>query len=311
MKYSNELKVGIAIVVSIFVMILGIRFFKDIPLFGGTIEYHTIAPNAKGLIPGNEVRTSGIKIGAITEVKYNQSEGNILVRFRVDENMHIPQGTQAAIGGIDALTGIKLELDLGPAGSQRIEAGGLIPYTDGGNDLISDLTTRAPLMVNKVDSVLVGLDNTLGATESLLASENSDLRKSLASLRDGTAALNRLIREEHARVSSILTNVDSLTANLDGITSENSDSIKVAISNLSAAAQSMEAGMASLDGTLSQIDSIVGKIDGGQGTLGLLINDPDLYHNLDSVASSLNELLVDLKKNPRRYLKDMSIVELF
>lgn len=311
MKYQNELKVGIAIVLSVFVMILGIRFFKDIPLFGGTIEYHTVAPNAKGLIPGNEVRTSGIKIGAITDVEYNQTEGNILVKFRVDENMRIPQGTQAAIGGIDALTGIKLELALGPAGNEPIESGGLIPYSNGGNDLLADLSAQAPLMVNKVDSVLTGLDKTLGATNSLLSSEESDLRQSLASLRDGTAALNRMIREEHGRVSSILTNVDSLTASLDGITSENSDSIKVAISNLSAAAESMEAGMASLDGTLSQIDNIVGKIDGGQGTLGLLINDPDLYHNLDSVAKSLNELLVDLKKNPRRYLRDMSVIELF
>lgn len=311
MKYNNELKVGIAIVLSVIVMILGIRYFKDIPLFGGTSEYHTVAPDAKGLIPGNEVRTSGIKIGAITKVAYSQEDGNIDVTFRVDEKLRIPQGTNASIGGIDALTGIKLELALGPAGNPPVEPGSTIPYADGGSDLLADLTSRAPMLVNRVDSVLVGLDNTLNATEDILSSEDGDLRSALASLRSSTAALNQLIRQEHVRLTSILSNVDSLTANLDTITSESSDSIKIAISNLSAAAKSMENGMASLQTTSKKIDSIVEKIDNGQGTFGLMINDPGLYHSLDSVATSLNELLVDLKANPRRYLKDMSIIEIF
>ncbi|NND72165.1 MAG: MCE family protein [Rhodothermales bacterium] len=311
MKYQNELKVGISIIIAVVIMILGIRYFKDIPLFGGTLEYTTITDNAKGLISGNEVRTSGIKIGSINRVSYRQEDGTIEVSFRVDSKMQIPRGTVAEINGIDALTGIKLELTLGDASGEAYPPGSVIPYATGGTDLLGDLSTRAPELVDRMDSVLGGLDATLGATETLLTDGNSDLRGALYSMRQSTAALNSLIREEHGKISSVLENVDSLTTSLAGISANNADSIKATIENLAAAARSMESSMNSLEATTVRLESVLVKIDSGQGTFGMLVNDPGLYQNLDSVTASLNDLLKDLKKNPRRYLKDMSVVEIF
>jgi phospholipid/cholesterol/gamma-HCH transport system substrate-binding protein len=53
------------------------------------------------------------------------------------------------------------------------------------------------------------------------------------------------------------------------------------------------------------------KLNTGQGTLGLMINDPGLYHRTDSVLISLEALLADFKANPGKYLKEMRIVDLF
>ena len=50
MNYSNELKVGIAIVVSILIFFLGSRFFEDIPLFKGTYDLFTTYEDARGMI---------------------------------------------------------------------------------------------------------------------------------------------------------------------------------------------------------------------------------------------------------------------
>ena len=48
-------------------------------------------------------------------------------------------------------------------------------------------------------------------------------------------------------------------------------------------------------------DSVLIKVDRGQGTLGLLVNDPRLYQNTDSLLRELRELLADVKKQPKRY----------
>ena len=37
-------------------------------------------------------------------------------------------------------------------------------------------------------------------------------------------------------------------------------------------------------------------------SLGLLMNDPALYNNLNSTVSSLDSLFIDIKKNPKRYI---------
>ena len=69
--------------------------------------------------------------------------------------------------------------------------------------------------------------------------------------------------------------------------------------------------LASLESTTAGINTIIGKIEKGEGTLGLLINDPSLYHQLDSTLATLNRILLDFQQNPKRYLKDLKIVDVF
>ena len=51
-----------------------------------------------------------------------------------------------------------------------------------------------------------------------------------------------------------------------------------------------------------QFNEIAAKINKGEGSLGLLANDRQLYTNLDSAAKSLDQLLIDLKANPKKYV---------
>ena len=44
------------------------------------------------------------------------------------------------------------------------------------------------------------------------------------------------------------------------------------------------------------------KLKSNEGTLGLLTRDPALYTNLSNTMNSANELLIDLKANPKRYV---------
>lgn len=57
-----------------------------------------------------------------------------------------------------------------------------------------------------------------------------------------------------------------------------------------------------LESVLATSDSIVQKVNRGEGSLGLMLNDPSLYRNSDSVMIQLKALLADIQKNPRRYI---------
>ena len=51
-----------------------------------------------------------------------------------------------------------------------------------------------------------------------------------------------------------------------------------------------------------QADSIVIKINQGQGTLGNVVNDNELYYNLTAVSENLDKLLTEFRQNPKRFL---------
>jgi phospholipid/cholesterol/gamma-HCH transport system substrate-binding protein len=57
-----------------------------------------------------------------------------------------------------------------------------------------------------------------------------------------------------------------------------------------------------LDTFLANGDSILLKINAGQGSLGLLVNDPGLYHNSDSLVTQLRQLVNDIHTNPGKYV---------
>ena len=73
----------------------------------------------------------------------------------------------------------------------------------------------------------------------------------------------------------------------------------------------MTANLASLDvqGTLDKVnrtlanaEEFTNKLNSNQGTLGLLMNDPQLYHHLNATVRDADSLVIDLKQHPKRYV---------
>jgi phospholipid/cholesterol/gamma-HCH transport system substrate-binding protein len=57
-----------------------------------------------------------------------------------------------------------------------------------------------------------------------------------------------------------------------------------------------------LDAFLANGDSVLVKLNTGQGSLGLLLNDPSLYRNGDSLVTQLRGLVTDVRANPKKYV---------
>jgi phospholipid/cholesterol/gamma-HCH transport system substrate-binding protein len=53
---------------------------------------------------------------------------------------------------------------------------------------------------------------------------------------------------------------------------------------------------------LANGDSVLVKVNAGQGSLGLLVNNPSLYRNSDSLITQLRQLVSDIHANPGKYV---------
>lgn len=310
MRYSNELKVGLSILIATVIFILGVRYFDDLPLFTGTKALVTSFDNAGGLIPGNLVRVNGVNVGSIDEVAIDPATNRVRIDFHVHRDLNVPEGSRARISGFDALGVVQMDLLLGDPSNPPLPDGAMVPG-ETGNDLLATLTDRAPVLIDRVDSVLYGLDATLTQTRSLMGNPDGNLQQSLGALRGSLTTLTRFFEAEQGRLSNILQNTERLTGHLDAVVAENGDSLGTTLHRLNDVMARLDANLAAFEETTTRLNAILTKIDEGEGSLGLLVNDPGLYHHLDSTLTAVNVLLAEFKRDPRKYLRELKLVDIF
>jgi phospholipid/cholesterol/gamma-HCH transport system substrate-binding protein len=80
-----------------------------------------------------------------------------------------------------------------------------------------------------------------------------------------------------------------MTANFEKVSND------IASANIKQTLDNANKAMADLQATIA-------KINNGQGSLGLLMNDDKMYKNLTDASNNLNNLFIDLKAHPKRYV---------
>lgn len=314
MRFSREFKVGLAVLAAILIFIFGVRFMEDVPLFRGTYTLHTALDDASGLSSGNAVQLNGVKVGSVEEVSLSKGANQARVDFRIKEDVTITEGARTRVGGFSALGNVYLKIIPGPSSNPALSAGGFVPAATeptGINAVVNDLEERAPKLFEHFTSVLENADETLHQTNQLLANSNSDLRQTLTSVRQSARTLESLMQSQRPRLEQTLTNMEAFSADLRQLTGENADSLNRAVHQLNRTLTQADRNMGALETTTDDLNAILGKIQRSEGTLGLMVNDSTLYVRLDSTARNLNQLVDDFKNHPRRYLRHMTLIDIF
>ncbi len=308
MKISNETKVGTIAVVAVTLLILGFNFLKGKKLFSSSKDVIARFENVQGLTNSNPVMVNGLQVGTVYSLSPSKDMREILVTLNITSDINIPSNSIALIK--PSLLGItSLDINLGNAQTYLKH-----------KDTISTMANAGTLdnILKKVDPVLFEVTNAVSSLDSFLKNMNSivdpraknnigsaldNLNKITTSLTLSAASLEILLNTQTGTMAKTLNNLSSVTGNL----ASNNDKITGVITNLDKTATNLsqldlKGTLDSLNGTISNLKSLVGKLNSNDGTIGLLLNDPNLYKNLASTANKLNLLIDDVRVNPKRYV---------
>lgn len=310
MEYSNELKVGAAIIIAAIAAVVGVRFLQDLPLFGDSYSVYAQFEEAGGLVPGNPVQMKGVNVGTVDNVELDQSDQVVRVRLRIENDVQIPKGSHARVVGFSGLGGVRINITPGPSDNPALSAGATLPGPPEGT-ILERLTDQAPVLATKADSVLTSTNVTMTALGQQLQNPESDLRQTLAALRGITSDLENVTSAEQENIQALLQNLRAVSSDLKAFTGENGDSLDLAVQRLNQSLDRLDRSLASFERTTATLDTVATKLNRGHGTAGRLLNDPSLYLRLDSTATRANTILRDFQQNPGRYLNDMTLVEVF
>lgn len=291
--FNKEFVIGISVIVAILILIFGIEFLKGINLFRPAHYYIAYYDNVDELTVSSPVLINGYKVGQVREVNFNYTRpGKVEVVMALDKNLKLPEGTCAYIG-TTLLSGARIELSMGkgpellPSGSEiatGVKAGLMSSVQDG---LMPAVTGILP----KVDSLLYNLN--LLVADPALASSIQRLDGITGNLLSTTQGLNSTMNNQVPRLAN---NTVKITQSLDTIVG-NVGQLSYQLKNLP-----LNATVDNVNQLTANLSQFSKQLNDKNSTLGMLTNDPELYNRLNQVAADIDSLLVDIKKNPKRYI---------
>ncbi len=310
MKITKNIYIGIFAFTVIAVSVWGFNFLKGHKVFQPKLFYYAEFDRVGGLIPSNRVSLKGFKVGQVEKVYFDTTDfSKLIVQIYLEENIKIPKGSIAKIISADLMGTKEIELILSKHPelhqpfdtlNSEIEK----ELMEEVNAQIAPLKFKAEELISSFDSVIVGVQSIF--TERTII----NLRESFAALGSSMKDIEKLSRNisdvvqaEKASLQSLIKNFDSLSI----VLANNTDNLDKTLINLallsdSLASAPIKKSITELEKTLSELAQITAKINNGEGSMGLLINDKELYDKIQGASKELEALLEDLRKNPSRYI---------
>jgi phospholipid/cholesterol/gamma-HCH transport system substrate-binding protein len=302
MKISNETKVGAITAVAIVILILGFNFLKGRNLSERSDMIYTVFPDVKGLQVSNAVFIKGLQVGKIAELheKDNNLTG-IVVGISLTKNINIPRNSLAIINS-DLLGTTSLEIMMGSTGSY-VKNGDTLQST-AKLGIMTQITTSLNPALTNINKTLASLDALIQQLSATLDPKTqNNLQSIIATLTTTTRTLDKMIKAQSEVLGKTLNNVENIT----GTIAKNSGKIDTTLSNLERttsglANANIEETLRSVSRTMNSLEQTIGVINSKKGSIGLLLNDRQLYDELRMTNRSLTTLLDDLRVNPKRYV---------
>ncbi len=311
MKISKELKTGILAVAAIGLLIWGFNFLNGKDVFSKERRLYAIYPRVEGLVNSNPIVINGLKIGQVESISFLPDySGSIIVGMMINTDFPIPKNSTAHIFSADLMGSKSVAIQLGDAKILATDGDTLASSLEASlkdqvNMQVAPIKKKAEEMMNSVDSVLTALKSVFNKeSRRNIAESFQSIRRTIHNIESTTYQMDTLMSDQSGRVAGILQNVESITANLNN----NSESINRIINNMAIISDTLVYAelpqtFIRINETVMQMNSILTKINEGEGTIGLLINNDSLYYKLQSSSENLDRLLIDMKKNPERYVK--------
>ena len=297
MKRSKEVKTAVLALGTILLFIFGYSFLKGTNILDKDSTFFVTYDNVEGLAKASPVTINGLLVGKVKDITFLNNQGKLLVSFSITESdFEFSKNSLVRIYSSGLLGGKSLGLypEYDPE-NRAVSGDTLVGNVE--DDMLVAVTKALGPLEDKVNNTLVTLDVLLHSIIDILDPKTrANLQKSIAnlhttmeSLNGASSSLNGLLKENKTSLNNTFANLENMTTNFNSL----SDSLS-----------KLETGklFSELQNVVTRFDTITSALEKGEGSMGKLLTDEQLYENLKGASKQLDELLEDVKLNPKRYL---------
>jgi phospholipid/cholesterol/gamma-HCH transport system substrate-binding protein len=322
-------RVGVMVLATGFITAILVLLFGDFSSFGqSNYKVYIAFPQAPGVTRDTPVRKSGILIGRVSSVDFADQEQqdrgfNVIITAKINKGVELRENENCQVGS--SILGGDAVLQFIPSGDRNRPKGLL-----GDGDVVAGVVTPDPLQVfsnlegslteaivsvartsdevgrlaGRLGDLLGNNDEqftrivnktelTLDKIRSAVESTNEVLSDPMVkeNLKRAVSDLPEVLQEMKTTISGVkntLQLVDNNLKNVEGLTKPLGDRGTQIINNI-------ENSTAKLDLVLSEMGNFSKKLNDSEGSLGQLLNNPDVYQQLNSAITNVNDITRQLK----------------
>lgn len=289
----SEFKVGIVVFLALLVFVVGLVWVKG---YKFRQKYDSIMINFSdvgALSPGDPLAVSGVTMGKVKTIELKS--GVVVVTCLIDQEVFLGQDAKFSVKNIGLMgerfvavyagtSSVPLDKSLLHEG--RFDTG--IPEVMG---ILGD-------MVYEVRELVRSIGRTVASPGTL-----NDFQKTVAELHELSVNLNGMVDESREEYLSSLDAIERASSSLDDFVRSNREKADSAVQNFASASEKLDKLADDLDTLSVSLQQFADMINSDEGSIGLLASDKTLYQDIKRAVREVDKLVVDIKSNPKKYLK--------
>lgn len=284
---AHEFRVGVFVLLGILAFMTVLFLMTDPASFRGRYMVVTHVEDASGIRRGDPVQMRGVNIGRVH--RFGMTDGGVDITLEIEGEWDIPTDSRASLASTGLLGGVTVDIQRGTA-TQLLGDGGRLEGDSGaGGGLLGS-----------VDALSGQAEDVLGRIEGLLSDPTVNaVEASALELQSLLEELSSLARSQSDDIASLTASLNRSATAVEEATPEATATLVEARATMTRLNQTS----ATLDRALTSLEDVTGRMARGEGSLGKLSQDDELYVNLSAAAESARLLLDDIRANPGRYIK--------
>lgn len=295
MKISREIKTALLAITALVLLYFGISYLMSKSILSSDRVFYAEYNDVGGLVPSTKVLINGYKVGKVQDIQL-QPSGKSIVTLSLDNDFQFSKSSTLQLQENGFIGGKILAIMLKHDGSAMAVAGDTLK-TETQLGMIDAFQGQLLPLQGKMERMIVSADSLITSVNLILDAESrsnikngiKELNATIANFKKASGTLNTILDGNKEKLDNTLANVDNMTANLSKV----SDSL---------AKMEINKTIKQLQSTIKGFDNILAGIENGEGSVGKLLKDDELYNNLTGASLQMEQLLEDMKLNPKRYV---------
>ena len=297
MKLSKEIKTAILVISGILLFVFIFNYLKGENVFDSSKKISAIYDNVEGLAPSAAVTINGHAIGKVQSIKFKgDGSGLLRVTMLISDDFPFSINSKAQLYEAGLIGGKAIAIIPAFDSSALVQSGDVLSsnvkpgLTDLVNQRLSPLQEKIETMMVSADQLLKNLNDVFDVkTKENIKLSIAELTTTIASFKSTSESLNGLVEDNKSAIGETISNFNQISEDLTKVSKSLSDS-------------DLDSIILDLKSTVSNFDSMLMSIENGEGSIGKLMKDDRMYVNLQGATKQLEQLLEDMKLNPKRYV---------
>lgn len=288
-KLSKEVKIGMAFIIAILLLYYGISFLKGINLFKPSNSYMVVFDDVAGLTQATPVTLNGYQIGLVSSMELDTKHGNRIITYLdMNKGIKIPKGSRMLLD-VSVLGSATILVETSKNQTDFISPSDTIIgiRNKGMLDAAGNMLPSVQGLIPKIDSILIGINALINSPA--MAQSLNDVNQITGDLAKTTKQLNVMMSALNRDVPVITGNLSQVSTDLTGVSKQFNEIDLVSTYK-------------SVDATVKSLENLSTQLNSKEGSLGLLLNDRQLYDSIVTTMGNASLLLKDVKENPSRYI---------